>query len=85
MKLEETFGKIVKNIRCQKGLSQDELSEKTGLDRTFISQIENGQRNPSLSTILKISEGLNIKPSALISKFEISYLKSREENIKDAN
>lgn len=70
MKPEEIFGKIIKEIRNQQGISQEELSDRTGLDRSYLSQIENGKKSPSLSTILRISRALNLKTSELLLKFE---------------
>ncbi|MDT8357460.1 MAG: helix-turn-helix transcriptional regulator [Methanomicrobiaceae archaeon] len=70
MKEEEIFGKIIQEERIAKKISQEKLSKLTGLDRTFISLIENGKRNPTLSTILKISSALKISPSELFLKFE---------------
>ena len=67
---EEIFGKIIQEERKAKKISQEKLSKLTGLDRTFISLIENGKRNPTLPTILKISAALEILPSELFQKFE---------------
>jgi transcriptional regulator with XRE-family HTH domain len=70
MNEEEIFGKIIQEERKAKKISQEKLSNLTGLDRTFISLIENGKRNPTLATILKISLALEVSPSELFQKFE---------------
>ncbi len=70
MNEEEIFGKIIQEERKAKKISQEKLSKITGLDRTFISLIENGKRNPTFTTILKISSALGISPSELFLKFE---------------
>ncbi len=70
MNEEEIFGKIIQEERKAKKISQEKLSKLTGLDRTFISLIENGKRNPTFSTIVKISSALEISPSELFVKFE---------------
>ena len=70
MQQEEIFGKIIQQERKAKKISQDKLAKLTGLDRTFISLIENGKRSPTLSTILKISSALDIAPSELFSIYE---------------
>ena len=54
MHKEEIFGKILQEERKAKKISQEKLAKLTGLDRTFISLIENGKRSPTFSTILKI-------------------------------
>jgi len=67
---EEIFGKILQEERKAKKISQEKLAKLTGLDRTFISLIENGKRSPTFSTILKICSALEIDPSALFSIYE---------------
>lgn len=59
-KILENFGKNVKLKRKLSGLSQEELAEKLGIHRTYMSFIE-GMRNPSLLMIFKISRALKIK------------------------
>jgi transcriptional regulator with XRE-family HTH domain len=67
---EEIFGKILQEERKAKKISQEKLAKLTGLDRTFISLVETGKCSPTLSTILKISAALKIKPSDLLLKLE---------------
>ncbi|OGY23709.1 MAG: transcriptional regulator [Candidatus Woykebacteria bacterium RBG_13_40_15] len=59
--LLKRFGEKVKTERTKLGLSQEELGFQTGLDRTYISGIERGQRNPSLRNIGKIARALKVK------------------------
>lgn len=54
------LGERIKYFRKQAGYSQEELSEVTGLHRTYIGAIERGERNVTLLNIYKITEGLNI-------------------------
>ena len=61
-----SFGKLVRQIRTEKGLSQEDFAAHCGLDRTYISGIERGQRNISLANILVIADGLNVKASTLL-------------------
>jgi transcriptional regulator with XRE-family HTH domain len=67
---EEIFGKILQEERKAKKISQEKLAKLTGLDRTFISLIENGKRSPTFSTILKICSALEMDPSELFSIYE---------------
>lgn len=66
MEPEKAFGLVLKDLRKSKGISQEKLALAGDLDRTFISLMERGQRQPSLTTILRISEALEIKPSELM-------------------
>lgn len=61
------FGEAIRGIRGQLGVSQEELALKCGLDRTYISGIERGTRNPSLTNILKIAAALQVTPDALFA------------------
>jgi transcriptional regulator with XRE-family HTH domain len=67
---EEIFGKILQEERKAKKISQEKLAKLAGLDRTFISLIENGKRSPSFSTILKICSVLDVAPSELFLIYE---------------
>ena len=67
---EEIFGKILQEQRKAKKISQEKLAKLAGLDRTFISLIENGKRNPTFTTILKICSALELEPSELFSIYE---------------
>jgi len=67
---EEIFGRILQEERKAKKISQEKLAKLTGLDRTSISLIENGKRNPTFTTILKICSALEIEPSEIFSIYE---------------
>ena len=58
--LLKSFGINIKKLRNMKGLSQEQLADLSDLDRTYISLIERGRRNPSLVNIAKISLGLKV-------------------------
>lgn len=49
------FGKAVKQERLKKGVTQEELADRCSLDRTYISRIERGQKNPTLSVVWHIA------------------------------
>lgn len=67
--IQQKLGKKVREIRKQSGLSQEKLGELTGLDRTYISGIERGVRNPSLRNIEKMAKALKVKVSDITSGF----------------
>lgn len=60
------FGQHVTSLRKEAGISQEELSARCDLDRTYISGIERGKRNLSLTNILKIAKALNLPPKSLL-------------------
>jgi len=63
----KSFGKQVRMKRTKLGLSQEKLGFESGLDRTYISGIERGVRNPSLVNLEKIAKALKIPLSVLLS------------------
>ncbi len=53
-----SFGRNVARAREAKGFSQDKLAEKADLDRTYVSGIERGVRNPGIKTVIRIAKAL---------------------------
>jgi len=52
------FGRNVARLRNEQGFSQDKLAEKAGLDRTYLSGIERGVRNPGIKVVLRLARAL---------------------------
>lgn len=65
--IKKKFGSKMRQIRKQKKISQEELAFRANLHRTYISDIERGQRNVSLENIEKIAKALNIGVSELLA------------------
>lgn len=63
-----TFGKAVRRLRSDRGISQEEFAELCGLHRTYISDVELGKRNVSLENIGRIAEALNMPLSELFAE-----------------
>jgi len=62
-----SFGEAVRAARTASGLTQEELADRSGLDRSYIGGVERGERNPTLTVIEKIAEGLGITLAELFS------------------
>ncbi|MDW8310626.1 MAG: helix-turn-helix transcriptional regulator [Verrucomicrobiales bacterium] len=54
------FGHNVARLRSQAGLSQDQLAEKADLDRTYLSGIERGVRNPGIKVVIRVARALGV-------------------------
>jgi transcriptional regulator with XRE-family HTH domain len=63
---QQKLGKKIRQLRHDAGLSQERLGEVTGLDRTYISGIERGVRNPSIRNIEKLAKALKVKINELV-------------------
>jgi len=61
------FGENLKKFRSEKNISQEELAFKAELDRTYISGLECGKRNPTLKIIVKLANALDMSPSELLN------------------
>lgn len=61
-----SFGQSVAKNRRAKGFSQEALAEKADLDRTYLSDIERGVRNPGIKNVILIAKALGITPSDLM-------------------
>jgi transcriptional regulator with XRE-family HTH domain len=64
------FGKAVRRVREQKGLSQEALADLCHLHRTYIGGIERGERNVGLLNLLRLSKALKVLPSELLQDFD---------------
>lgn len=82
MTIEEAFGIVLRRLRREFNISQEKLSENSGLDRTFISNIECGKQQPSLVTIFALANALNITPSSILMESEL-VLKVYHPNVFD--
>lgn len=65
MDIRKRFGKRVKALREARGWSQEELADRAGLHRTYVSAVERAVRNPTLTVIERIAKALDITTSEL--------------------
>jgi transcriptional regulator with XRE-family HTH domain len=68
--LAAIFGKVLREQRMARGISQEALALSANVDRTFVSQMERGIRQPTLTTLWKLSEALELQPSTLVARVE---------------
>jgi len=76
---DQAFGKVLKRVRLEKGVTQEHLAQESGYHPTYISQIERGQKNPSVNTIFRFAKVLEIRPYLLILSTEEEIDKSPSE------
>jgi len=63
-----TFGSNVRRIRTERGFSQEELGERAGLHRTYVSSLERGERNVGLDNITKLADALRVSAADLLHR-----------------
>lgn len=56
----------LKALRLSAGISQEELADRAGLHRTYVSSVERAQRNVTLENIFALARALGVNPSALV-------------------
>ena len=66
MGVREKFGKRVRKARLEKGFSQEELAHEADSNRTYISDVERGTRNPSIEVVERIAKALCVKMGELL-------------------
>ena len=64
------LGIALRSRRLAAGMTQETLGLESGVQRNFISLIETGQNQPTITTIFKLAEALNIRPSKLVADAE---------------
>ncbi len=64
------FGQTIMELRRKADLTQEDLAYMCGLDRSFMSKLERGVTSVSLLTLLRLSEGLNVKSSKILQMME---------------
>lgn len=62
------FSRQLRYLRLKRGISQDDLSRKTGIHATAIGRFEHGKREPRLTTILRLANGLGVTPGELLGE-----------------
>lgn len=64
------FGCVLADTRRKLGVTQRQLSIRTGLSERYISMLENGDREPRLSMVLRLSNALGIRAQDLVAEYE---------------
>jgi transcriptional regulator with XRE-family HTH domain len=65
------FGQVLRRLRLEANLSQEELGFAADLRRTYVSILELGQQQPTLTTILKLSKALDLAASELVAQVDL--------------
>ncbi len=66
----EAFGRVLRRQRKVRGLSQEQLALDAGVQRNYVSLLELGRNQPTISIIFKLADALSVRPSGLIKMTE---------------
>ena len=66
MDIRQRLGRNLRDLRTAKGWSQEHYAFEAGIHRTYVSDIERGARNPTISVVEKLAKPLGVKPGRLL-------------------
>lgn len=69
------FGEVLRRHRSEKDISEEELAFLAGVDRTFVSRLERGIRQPTITTVIGIGQALGVSAADLVRETEEEYLR----------
>ncbi|MDC1174434.1 helix-turn-helix transcriptional regulator, partial [Bacteriovoracaceae bacterium] len=70
--ISKLFGIVIKELRAKKKISQENLALEAEMARSYLSELERGVKQPTLSTIVVLSRALGVRPSKMVLYFEKS-------------
>lgn len=65
-----SLGEQIRSARTNAGLTQEQLASAAGLDRAYISQLENDHKSPTVDTLLRLCGAIGVRASELIARIE---------------
>ncbi len=71
-RIRAAFGRNVRRIRTERGISQEALGDLAGLDRTYVSGVERGIRNPTLLSQCRLAAALEVEPAELVEGLKLT-------------
>lgn len=66
MDIRKRLGRNLRQLRQEKGLSQEAFAFEAKLHRTYVSDLERGARNPTITVVEKLAKALGVKPGTLL-------------------
>ena len=73
--VEGSAGKVIRNLRVRKGLTQEVLSGLAGIARSHLAMIESGAKAPNFETLCRLASALDLPPHALVLQIEEEFAK----------
>ena len=77
--LGPVFGEVLRRYRTDMNISQEELAFRAGVDRTFVSRIERGIRQPTITTIVGLGLALGVSATELVREAEAEYMRQTRQ------
>ena len=71
------FGAVTRQTRVELGVAQDQMALEAGVDRSYFGKLERGERQPSLSILLRIAGALGVSGAELVKRAEVEIVRSK--------
>lgn len=75
LELNKVFGEVLKKYREERKISQEALAWDAGISRTYVSRLESGIRQPTITTLFGLAQALKVSPAELITATEKEFAK----------
>lgn len=82
--LAEAFGSVLRDLRDARDLSQEALALEAGLDRTYISMLERGVKQPTLTTLFLLAKALRVSIAEMVRAAETGYMAIPSKRLRAA-
>ena len=76
LRVSDSFQYALRRCRLGKGLTQEELAERTGVAVSFVGQMETGKKCPNINMLFRLAAALDVRPAELIEALEEEALRS---------
>lgn len=74
---EQAFGQILRRLRVERGLSQEQFAERSRCSRPHVSRLETGKNSPSLSLLFQLAAALEVEPEVMVRQVSERLLRHR--------
>jgi len=81
----QSLGRNIRKFRKAKGLTQEQLAELAGISYKYLGEIERGETNPSIDTLKRIAEGLNIPLESIIKTESVKSTQQEEKRYDESH
>ena len=68
--LNTSLGAVIRDLRVAAGMSQEELADRAGIHRTYVSQLERGLKSPTVAILVDLAKALDTSPSRILRSVE---------------
>ncbi|MCL2656095.1 MAG: helix-turn-helix domain-containing protein [Betaproteobacteria bacterium] len=77
----QIFGEVLRRYRSDRNISQEELAYRADIDRTFVSRLERGVRQPTITTLIGLGQALGVSAADLVQETEREYLAAKQTRL----